>query len=164
MPVSRVPLVHPLLEGKSIGKDNEPWTRWLTNVSNLLSPPNWDSNTFDVVFSGLTEVGNVSKTGNFVRHGELLFFDVVVDPSPGGTSASTFGITSFKLPDLFVELGSETKIVAIAYGTLNAFKVESPGDLGMGYVDINTLNAFPPAWGATGDKISITGWVRIEGE
>jgi len=92
-----------------------------------------------------------------------LYFDVIIDPEAGSSSASVLGLTSFLLPDLFTKLGADTKISASGYGRLNAFNVETPADLGMGYVEINTLNAFTPTWLSTGDKISITGTVRIEG-
>jgi len=158
MTVTRAPII------EEISIDSEPWERWLTDVSTTLEAPNRDAGTFTPVFTSLTIVGTVAITGNFVRKGELLFFDVVIDPATGvDSSASTLGTTSFELPSLNVEQGSTVKITASGFGTVNGFDVETPLDLGMGYVNISTLTVFTPTWSATDKKISITGWVRIEG-
>lgn len=161
MTVTRAPVVN------EITIENKAWLRWFTNASNTLGPPNRDAAAFTPVFTGLTEAGAVVKTGSFVRDGQVIFFDVLVE-SAAGTSASSLGTTNFLLPSLLIKLGgtktnSQDIISAQGYGTVTGFNVETPADLGHGYIDINTLKVFTPAWTATGDKISLTGWVRIQG-
>lgn len=160
--VSRAPII------EEISLNSEPWVRWFTDVSAILEPPNRDASTFTPVFTSLTETGTVTITGNFVRKGKILFFDVVVDPEVASTSSSTLGTTFFLLPSLLIQAGgnkdnSQDVISANGFGTLNGFNVETPEDFGAGYVENGTLKAFTPTWAATGDKVSVTGWVRIEG-
>ena len=64
--------VSPLNE--EITNTSVPWVQWFTETSDTLSPPNRDSGSFTPVFVGLSTTPTISFTGNFVRNGEMLFF------------------------------------------------------------------------------------------
>jgi len=140
-----------------------PWIRWFTDVSDVLTPPNWDSGEFTPVFSGLSVIDTVAVSGYYVRRGKILMFEVQIVPSGGGESASTFGTTYFTLPDLLINKNSQKTIDALGYGSMTALDLDAPADLGSGYVLIDTLNAYTPTWSSTPNQITINGWVRIEG-
>lgn len=134
------------------------WSRWFSDISDILTPPNWDSGSRSVTFTGLT--GAYTANISFVRHGKILFFDLLIEPT--GFIISTLGTTYFELPDLKVNGGSNIAITAQGYGTLNVFDVQTPTDLGQGYIEVNTLKAFTPTFN-TDKKLSVTGSVRIQG-
>ncbi len=174
MALSRAPIIN------EVDIKLEVWARWFTDISDLTTPPNRDSGIFGqsnsaiipfTFFSNLTITGIMLFTNNFVRHGQILFFDVLIkqDPdNPGGTSASTLGTTFFLLPSLLINGGGDSSlakdlITASGYGFVNGFNVSTPEDFGAGFVEKGNLKAFTPTWAATGDDISVTGNVRIEG-
>jgi len=157
--VSIAPIQNP------IDMEDPAWVRHMTDVADLLGAPNWDSGAFTPVFTSLTESDStkITKTGTFVRHGQILYFDVVISTTGGATTTSIFGTTFFLLPSLLqAGGGNRDKITAKGYGMLSVMDIGSPVFRGEGYVDINTLKAFVPVW-STGSKLSITGWVRTQG-
>lgn len=142
---------------------NSWWSRWFSDVSDILTAPNWDSGTRTVIFNGLA--GSFSANINFVRHGKILFFDLLIEPT--GFIISTLGTTYFELPSLKVNGGSNIAIAALGYGSLNAFDVETTTDLGQGYIKVKDpleleTKAYIPTFN-TDKKVSVTGWVRIQG-
>lgn len=163
--ITNAPITNPFtLDEKEI-ITNQVWLRYFTDVADVLSAPNTDAGSFTPVFTGLTESDStkITKSGNFIRKGNLLFFDVTIVASGGATTSSILGTTSFALPGLTQARGGSDIITAAGYGTVNAFNVDTPLDFGAGYVNLNTLNAFVPTWTTIGDTISITGTVRIQG-
>ena len=150
--VSKAPINEPV----DIGSTS--WSRWFTDVSDTLSPPNWDFSPMPTTFTGMTGLFTSSLT--IVRHGKILFFDLLIKPD--GAIISTLGTTYFELPALKVNGGSNIAIKAQGYGSLNVFDVQTPLNIGQGYIDLNTLKAYLPTFD-TAQMLSVTGWVRIEG-
>lgn len=114
-------------------------------LHNLIVPPNRQVTTkvaFTPTFTGLTEVGGVTKTGQLTRIGDLVFLTVRI-VSTGGTSASVAAVTYMDLPT-----PNGTSVPA------SVANVTTLLGLPVGLVTNNRL--YLPAWLATTDEFVIT--------
>jgi hypothetical protein len=115
-------------------------------LQNLVIPQARQSLTtkgaFTPTFSSLTEVGSVTKTGQWVRIGDLVFLTVRI-VSAGGTSASVAATTYMNLP---IPNGSSAPA--------SVANVTSLLGLAAGLVTNNRL--YLPAWVATTNEFVIT--------
>ena len=137
---------------------NDGWNRFFSDLSDQTTAPNWDSG---IVVTNITGLGGLYiSTLNFVRHGKIVFFDLLIEPN--GFIISTFGTTFFDLPNLKIKGGSNVLITSQGFGILNAMDIETPLDIGVGYIEKDTLKAFLPTFN-TDKKIVVAGWFRTQG-
>lgn len=108
--------------------------------------------TWSPVFTGLTETGIVTKTGIWTRIGRMVFYSIDIVPDSGATSSSTSGTTYHDFPVGLLPAGDDI---------LTAVNAVTHAGIGSGHIDSTTDRGYTPSWGATGNKIVISGQYRI---
>jgi len=101
--------------------------------------------------TGLVIVGAATITGKYRRFRNFLSFDILITPTLGSTTASTFGVT--EATDL--PYTAESTSIFLAGGVIS-------GGLGQGLVAAGTRTADFPSWTTTSEQIVLTGIIPIQ--
>ena len=104
--------------------------------------------SFTVTRSGFTDVGTPTVTGRFATVGNIVFFQVKIDPDT--SVASTAGTSYIELP---------TAAAAASFGG-DASMVDTTTLISVGNAVIDAANSrcYVPSQVATGDNLEIAGW------
>lgn len=123
-------------------RDSSAWERWFSSFRLINSK--WVPS-----FTGLTVVlgaGSVVYSARYRRVYRDVFFDLVIAPAGGATTASSAGTTWVTPP-----------IQIINDAACSAVNGSSVGSLGHGFIDASTNRIWLPSWGAGGSRMVISG-------
>lgn len=123
-------------------RDSSVWERWFSQFRLI-------SSKWAPVFTSLTVApgaGSVVYYGGYRRVYRDVFFDLIITPAGGATTASTLGVTKVAPPTLIISDG----VCSVVNGTTKV-------NLGNGFIDRTDNHIWLPSWTATSGKIVISG-------
>lgn len=103
------------------------------------------TSTWTPVAVNLTTVGTVTLAGNYTMLEDLVFFEISITTSGGGTSASTAGVTTLTLPST-----ADRKCAAVCVR-------DDVVDLGAALVDTSGV-IYLPTWVAMSTGVRVSGF------
>lgn len=142
--------LHNSLQGLQGGAANEKYHLTSLESSALI---NSTQNTWTPTFTNLTVVpgtGGATYAGRYSRLGRTVFYTVTITCTGTATTASTAGSTYCTLP-----------IGASYDDTVTIANAATGLGLGTGYLDSTNDRCYPGTWGATGNKIIISGKYEV---
>jgi hypothetical protein len=112
---------------------------------------NFNSQDWTPVFSGLVITGTVGVTARYTLSGGVLYFDIEIAPSGGGTSQSTAGVTKI----------TNSPFEAVRNGVGNVADSSAVSSLGIVVARKGSRDISLPTWGVNPNTILISGSVQI---
>ena len=106
--------------------------------------------TWTPTFTNLTVVGSITAAGRYTRVGRMVFWQVTLTSSGGGTSAATVASTYHDLPFLASQHDTST---AVNFTTLTS--------IGNGVLDSTNDRNYVPSWTATTNTIVLSGRYEV---
>jgi len=123
-----------------------PWFAFLRSFLTNFNSQDWTPN-----FTGLGVVGAVTVTARYTLSGGILYFDIEISTSGGGTSQSTAGVTEI----------TNSPFEAVRNGVGNVADSSAVSVLGIVLARKGTRTIALPSWGPTSNTVLISGSVQI---
>ena len=142
--------LHNTLQGLQGGAANE---KYHLSSNEYTALTNSVQSTWTPTFTNLTVVpgtGGATYAGRYSRIGRTVFYTVTITCTGTATTASTAGNTYCTLP-----------IGASFDDTVTIANAATGIGLGTGYLDSTNDRCYPCTWGATGNKIIISGKYEV---
>lgn len=123
-----------------------PWFAFLRSFLTNFNSQDW---TPDI--TGLVVTGMVTVTARYTLSGGILYFDIEIAPSGGGTSQSTAGVTKI----------NNSPFEAVRNGVGNVADSSAVSSLGIVIARKGTREIALPTWVPTSNTVLISGSVQI---
>jgi hypothetical protein len=125
---------------------SRPWFAFFRSFLETFLSKDWTP-----AITGLVVTGTVTVTARYTLSGGILYFDIEIAPSGGGTSQSTAGVTII----------TNSPMEAVRNGVVPVASSAPVSSLGVAIARKGTRNIALPTWGPTSETVLISGSVQI---